>query len=114
MLSLIENSSIHLYKQLAFVFSKKTIVLFLVAMATDFEHKFNCADEFYKPVKFQANPQLSLPWYYTFLFSHSFQYCGYDVILDFFLMGTRLKIMKMAAALWGGNMTLNCDISRTS
>ena len=22
--------------------------------------------------------------------------------------------MKMAASLWGGNMTLNCDISRTS
>ena len=30
------------------------------------------------------------------------------------LLGTRLKIMKMVASLWGGNMTLNCDISRTS
>ena len=29
-------------------------------------------------------------------------------------MGTRLKIMKMSGSLWGGNMTLNCDISRTS
>ena len=38
-------------------FQKKAIVLVLVAMATDFEHKWNCADEFYKPVKFQANPR---------------------------------------------------------
>ena len=29
-------------------------------------------------------------------------------------MGTRLKIKKMAASLWGENMTLNHDISRTS
>ena len=36
------------------------------------------------------------------------------LLLDFFLMGTRLKIKKMAASLWGGIMTLNCDISRTS
>ena len=82
-------------------------------MATDFEHKLNCADELYQPVKFEANP---LPAYpdITLSFSYSFLQCGYDVILDFFLMGTRLKIMKMAASLWGGNMTLNCDISRTS
>ena len=55
----------------------------------------------------------SLSWYYT-LFFHSFRWCGYDIILDFFLMGTRLKITKMAASLWRGNMALNCDISRTS
>ena len=56
MLSLIEKSSIHLHKQLAFDFSTKGIVLLLVAMATDFEHTSNRSDEFYKPVKFQANP----------------------------------------------------------
>ena len=32
------------------------VVLVSVAVATDFEHKLNRADEFYKPVKFQANP----------------------------------------------------------
>ena len=37
-------------------FQQKAIVLILVAMATDFEHKFSCADKFYKPVQFQANP----------------------------------------------------------
>ena len=56
MFSLIEKSSIQLYKQLAFVFSTKAIVLASVAMAMDFEHKLDYADEFYKPVKFQANP----------------------------------------------------------
>ena len=35
---------------------QKAIVLILAAMATDFEHKFNCADEFYKHVQFEANP----------------------------------------------------------
>ena len=29
--------------------------LVLVAMATDFEHKSNRSDKFYKPVRFQAN-----------------------------------------------------------
>ena len=48
MLSPIEKSLIHLYKRLA-------IVLVLVAMTTDFEHKLNHADKLYKPVKFQAN-----------------------------------------------------------
>ena len=56
MLSPIEKSSIHLYKQLAFVFQQKALVLDSVAMATDFEHKLDHADEFYKHVKFQANP----------------------------------------------------------
>ena len=37
-------------------FQQKVIVLILVAMATDFEHKSNRSDEFYKPVQFQANP----------------------------------------------------------
>ena len=37
-------------------FQQKVIVLVLVAMSTDFEHKSNCSDEFYKPVKFQTNP----------------------------------------------------------
>ena len=61
MLSLFEKSSVHLYKQLAFVFSTKGHFLVSVAMATDFEHKLNCADEFYKPVKFQANPLRAYP-----------------------------------------------------
>ena len=39
-----------------FIFQQKAIVLVLVTMATDFEHKLNCADDFCKPVKFQANP----------------------------------------------------------
>ena len=37
-------------------FQQKLIVLVLVAMATDFEHKLNCADELYQPAKFEANP----------------------------------------------------------
>ena len=41
---------------MAFVFQGKAIVLVSVAMATDFDHKLNRADEFYKHVKFQANP----------------------------------------------------------
>ena len=63
MLSLIEKLSIHLYKQLALAlsFQQKTIFLVLVAMATSFEPKLNCADEFYEPVKFQANPLLAYP-----------------------------------------------------
>ena len=58
MLSLTEKLSVHLYKQLALTFQQKAIVLILVAMATDFEHNSNCSDEFYKPVKFQANTPL--------------------------------------------------------
>ena len=46
-------------------FQQKAIVLVSITMGTDFEHKLNCADEFYKPVKFQADP---LSWYYTFFF----------------------------------------------
>ena len=30
-------------------------------MATNFDHKLNYADEFYKPVKFQANPLWAYP-----------------------------------------------------
>ena len=30
-------------------------------MATDFEHKLNCADELYKPAKFQADPLKAYP-----------------------------------------------------
>ena len=55
MLSLIEKLSVHFYKQLALSFQQKAIVLVLVAIAADFEHKLNCADKFDKPVKFQAN-----------------------------------------------------------
>ena len=36
-------------------FQQKAIVLISVAMATNFEHKLNCAEEFYKLAKFQAN-----------------------------------------------------------
>ena len=36
-------------------FQQKAIVLASVALATDFERMLNYADEFYKPVKFQAN-----------------------------------------------------------
>ena len=95
-------------------FQQKTVVLVLVAMATDFEHKVNYADEFYKPVKFQANPLLSWSWYFTFFYPINFGSAAMTSYLTSFLMGTRLKIMKMAASLWGGNMTFNCDISRTS
>ena len=42
------------------------------------------------------------------------EWSSYNVILDFFLMETRLKVMKMVVSLWGQNMTLNCDIPRTS
>ena len=69
MLSLIEKSSIHLYKQLAFVFSIKGIVLVIVATARDFEHKLNCADKFFKPVKFQANPLWAYPGITLFICS---------------------------------------------
>ena len=31
---------------------------------------------------------------------------GYNVVIDFFLMGTRFEIKKMAVSLWGENMTL--------
>ena len=55
MLPVSVKSLIHLYKQLAFVFQQKAIVLVLVAVAMRFEHKSNCVDEFYKPVEFQAN-----------------------------------------------------------
>ena len=37
-------------------FQQKAIVLISVAMAMDFGHKFDCADEFYKIVKSQTNP----------------------------------------------------------
>ena len=56
MLSLIEKLSIHLYNNSLLSFQQKAIVLVSVAMKMDFEHKLNCADEFYKRVKFQANP----------------------------------------------------------
>ena len=55
-LSLIEKLSLHLYKKLDLSFQQKDIVLVSVTMATDFEHKLNLADEFYKHVKFQGNP----------------------------------------------------------
>ena len=61
MLSLIEKSSMHLYKQWLLSFQQKAIVLVSVAMAKDFEKKLNCADEFYKPVKFQAKPLWAYP-----------------------------------------------------
>ena len=35
-------------------FQQNTIVLISVAMATNFEHKLNGAEEFYKLAKFQA------------------------------------------------------------
>ena len=49
-------------------FQQKAIILVSVAMATDFEHKLNCADEFYKPVKFQANPLRAYPGITLFIF----------------------------------------------
>ena len=61
LLSLIERSSIHLYKQLAFFFLTKAIVFLSVVMAMDFENKLNRADELYKLVKFQANPFWAYP-----------------------------------------------------
>ena len=50
-------------------FQQKAIVFVSVAMATDFEHKLNNADEFYKPVKFQANPLRAYPGITLFIFS---------------------------------------------
>ena len=65
MLSLTENLSIYLYKQLA---QQNAIVLILIAMATDFEHKSNRSDEFHKPVNFQANPLRAYPGITFFIF----------------------------------------------
>ena len=45
-----------IYKNWFLSFQQNAIVLVLVAMATDFEHRLDCAAEFNKPVKFQANP----------------------------------------------------------
>ena len=62
----------HLYKQLDLFFQQQVIVLVLVAMAMEFEHKLDCADEFYKPAKFQAiHFEFSLVFH--FLFSHRFR-----------------------------------------
>ena len=42
-------------------FQQKAIVLISVAMATNFEHKLNGAEEFYKLAKFQANTLQAYP-----------------------------------------------------
>ena len=42
-------------------FQQNTIVLIPVAMATNFEHKLNGAEEFYKLAKFQANTLQAYP-----------------------------------------------------
>ena len=56
LLSLIEKSFIHLFRQPAFLFSSKGhCYRFSCHANRDFEHKSNCVDEFHKPVKFQAN-----------------------------------------------------------
>ena len=52
MLSLIEKSLIHLYGQLAFVFSTKGRCSSFNCLGNRFEHKSDPVDEFYKLVKF--------------------------------------------------------------
>ena len=61
MFSLIEKLSIYLYKHWLLSFQQKAIVLVLVAMTTDFEHKLNCADELDQPLKSEANPLRAYP-----------------------------------------------------
>ena len=66
MLSLKEKLSINNW---LLSFQQKSIVLVSVTMATDFEHKLNRADEFYKPTKVQGNlvwayPGIDLPQVY--------------------------------------------------
>ena len=55
-LSLTENCQYICINNWLLTFQQKANVLILIAMVTDFEHKSNRSDEFYKPVKFQANP----------------------------------------------------------
>ena len=42
-------------------FQQKANILASTAMATDFEHKLNRTDKFYKSVKFQSNPLRAYP-----------------------------------------------------